>query len=235
MLKSFIKTPLRGLLNKPVSVAPPNKLIDDKISTRMPQRIEQFANIPGMLPLERGTILYTLAYANTLQGDILEIGSWQGRSTCFLAQACRDSGNGIVRAVDHFKGNVGKEHFYKVGQDDLSDLESNFRNNIDGAGLSDHVKLYNMPAQQAATEHLADFANLRMLFIDGDHSYEGASHDIRLFAPLLQPGGIIVFDDYHSDCTGVQQAVAELIFSDPQYTAFTQFQGILIARKKPAL
>lgn len=231
MLKQMMATPLRSLLSRPVKVQPPNKLVVDGKSTRMPLRMDEFAAIPGMLPMERGLILYSLAYASNTQGDVVEIGSWQGRSTCFMAQACMDSRNGIVRAIDHFKGNVGKESHYKVGQDDLSDLESNFHNNIQKAGLASHVQLYNMPSAQAIDQHLVDFANTRMLFIDGDHSYEGASRDILNFAPLLRPGGIIVFDDYHSDCPGVQQAVREHIFQNPAYGRFTQFQGILIAHK----
>lgn len=231
MLKQMMATPFRSLLSRPVKVQPPNQLVADGKSTRMPERMEAFANIPGMLPMHRGVILYSLAYASNLPGDVVEIGSWQGRSTCFLAQACRDANNGIVRAIDHFKGNVGKQHHYKVGCDDLSDLKANFQHNITQAGLAEHVKLYDMPAAEAARNHLTDFANVRMLFIDGDHSYEGASRDITHFAPLLRPRGIIVFDDYHSDCPGVRQAVREHIFDNPAFGCFTQFQGILIAHK----
>lgn len=35
-----------------------------------------------------------------------------------------------------------------------------------------------------------------VLFIDGDHRYEGCMSDFLNFAPFVVPGGIIVFDDY---------------------------------------
>jgi predicted O-methyltransferase YrrM len=35
-----------------------------------------------------------------------------------------------------------------------------------------------------------------ILFIDGDHSYRGVLHDFETFAPFVNPGGYIVFDDY---------------------------------------
>ena len=35
-----------------------------------------------------------------------------------------------------------------------------------------------------------------MVFIDGDHSYEGAKGDIEAWVPLLPPGGIVAVHDY---------------------------------------
>ena len=35
-----------------------------------------------------------------------------------------------------------------------------------------------------------------ILFIDGDHSYEGVLNDFKNFSDLVKPGGYIVFDDY---------------------------------------
>jgi predicted O-methyltransferase YrrM len=34
-----------------------------------------------------------------------------------------------------------------------------------------------------------------LLFIDGDHSYEGAKNDFDTFSPLVRPGGLVVFHD----------------------------------------
>lgn len=36
---------------------------------------------------------------------------------------------------------------------------------------------------------------LDVLFIDGDHSYEGVKRDFELWSPLVRPGGIILFHD----------------------------------------
>jgi len=232
MIRSIINRTKRWIKPIPPAVpALPNKTIKDGRSTDMVERMKDFSRIPGMLTPDRGAILYALAFASQISGDVVEIGSWQGRSTCFLAQACRDSGNGIVRAIDHFKGTPGNEVHYRVQNEDLSDLESNFRRNVAGAGLSDFVKLYNMTSLQAVQRYVEDFADIRMLFIDGDHSYESVSEDIRRFAARLKPDGVIVFDDYHSDGPGVVQAVEEQILSNPKFGHFTQFQGILIARK----
>ena len=41
--------------------------------------------IPGMITSEAGKFLYSLCYMQDLEGDVVEIGSWQGRSSIFLA------------------------------------------------------------------------------------------------------------------------------------------------------
>jgi predicted O-methyltransferase YrrM len=40
-----------------------------------------------------------------------------------------------------------------------------------------------------------DGAPVDMLFIDGDHTYEGVKADWELYAPLVRPGGVIGFHD----------------------------------------
>jgi len=52
------------------------------------------------------------------------------------------------------------------------------------------------------------------IYIDGDHSYEGASRDARIAAAKVKPGGHLVFNDFaHADpylgAYGVHRAVAE--------------------------
>ena len=40
-----------------------------------------------------------------------------------------------------------------------------------------------------------DGAPVDMLFIDGDHTYEGVKQDWEMYSSLVRPGGIIVFHD----------------------------------------
>ena len=58
---------------------------------------------------------------------------------------------------------------------------------------------------------------LDFVFIDGDHTYEGAYADLKAVLPYLNPKGVIFVDDYRSGppkgviCTGVDQAVEQLV------------------------
>jgi predicted O-methyltransferase YrrM len=57
---------------------------------------------------------------------------------------------------------------------------------------------------------------LELLFVDGDHSYEGARADFRRWGELVQPGGHLLFHDavdtggYGNVYPGVSRAVAEV-------------------------
>lgn len=165
---------------------------------------QQWEEIPGMISPARGVHHYLLAYAQSTLGDIIEVGSWQGRNTCFLAAACRDSQNGVVHAIDHFKGNPGSRDAYVVGAPDLSDLESNFRRNVRRAGLDDWVVLHAVDARTVKIQ-----GPVRMLFVDAEHTYEALKADLAQFAPLVTSGGLVAFDDYSTSFPGVVAAVDE--------------------------
>jgi predicted O-methyltransferase YrrM len=155
---------------------------------------EETAFIPGMVTRASAEFLYALAVTQTVRGDVVEVGSWQGKSTAYLARAVRDSGNGNMFAIDHFRGNVGRESSYRVGRDDLADLPGRFRANIATMGLEDVVTLIAEPSDLARRQ--IEGTAVRLLFVDGDHTGDGVRRDIELFTPLVVSGGLVVFDDY---------------------------------------
>lgn len=64
---------------------------------------EAVKDIPGWSPIDQLLSLFTLAFSSAhLQGDILELGSWCGRSAVALGMAARLSGNTQVHCVDLF-------------------------------------------------------------------------------------------------------------------------------------
>lgn len=50
---------------------------------------------------------------------------------------------------------------------------------------------------------------IRLLFIDGDHSYLGCAKDIENWAKFVNQGGVILFHDCDSTSPGVMKAVRE--------------------------
>jgi predicted O-methyltransferase YrrM len=195
--------------------------------THLDDLVNQAEPIPRMLSKESGKFLYALCYMQQLEGDVVEVGSWQGYSTSFLASAVRDSGNGTLYAIDHFRGNVGKEDRYRVGPEDLSDLRGNFERNMERLGLREKIVLLDMP-NEAAVKHLPE-RKIRFLFVDGDHTREGVAKDIRLFLPLLLPGAIAVFDDFAARFPGVAEATDELLETSPVRRAFSYTNTLVLA------
>lgn len=168
----------------------------------------QSLTIPGMITPDAGKFLYTLCYMQDIAGDVVEIGSWQGRSSSFLARAVKESGNGSFFAIDHFRGNVGKEQFYAV-DGGLGRLKDHFNGNMERLGLAPWVNLLDMPNTDAAKR--LENRKVRILFIDGDHTEEGVTKDIELFFPHLCSQAIVVFDDYFEGFPGLLSAVDRAI------------------------
>jgi predicted O-methyltransferase YrrM len=220
IIKSCVKWAV-GQLGYSISRRAPEKLVDDALNpysqlsrhSSKPVDLEVVtaiaSTIPGMITPLSGRLMYVLCYFQDVLGDVVEVGSWQGRSASFLARATVESGNGSFFAIDHFKGNVGKEHYYVMGKEDLSDLKDGFISNMKTLGLDDHVTLLDMPNDTAARE-LED-RSIRFLFIDGDHTGEGVQKDIDLFFPLLADGALVVFDDYSSQFPGLIEAINNLL------------------------
>ena len=177
------------------------------------------SSIPGMLSEDSGKILYVLCATQLLEGDVVEIGSWQGYSTSFLGRAVRDSRNGSFFAIDHFRGNEGKQGYYVVDKTDLSDLRMNFERNMRSIGIWDDIELLDMPNREAAAR--LEGRSVRFLFIDGDHSRVGVEADITLFFPLLKSGSIVVFDDFSEEGIDLVEAVDALLERQPVSRAFS--------------
>ncbi|WP_373032037.1 class I SAM-dependent methyltransferase [Sulfurovum sp.] len=194
------------------------------IDTEILSQISLF--IPGMVTQESGKFLYMLCYMQEVEGDVVEIGSWQGRSTSFLARAVKESKNGQFYAVDHFRGNVGKENFYTVNGS-LDNLKTNFENNINQLGLSDIVTLLDMSNVEAA--EIIKEKTIRFLFIDGDHTKEGVKKDIELFFPRLVKGSIVVFDDYFDGFPGLLEAIED-VFEEYNFSKFFSYRHTLVVK-----
>jgi predicted O-methyltransferase YrrM len=70
------------------------------IITQIEQRV---ANIPGWSPIDQLYTLFNLVYLTAgLEGDIVEVGSWCGRSSSILGMAAKLIGNTKVLCVDLF-------------------------------------------------------------------------------------------------------------------------------------
>lgn len=54
-----------------------------------------------------------------------------------------------------------------------------------------------------------DNESLGLVYIDGDHTYQGCKSDIKTWWPKLVPGGIMAFHDYKNPAYGVNRAVIE--------------------------
>jgi len=129
-------------------------------------------------------LLYGLVKAARPQ-IVVEIGSARGRSTCFMGLALKENGSGKIYAIDpHTQTNWNDA--------DSVDTYEILKNNVNSLGLNGVVEILRSTSEEVAgTWKLS----IDILFIDGDHSYEGAKRDWELFSPFVKPFGSVVFHD----------------------------------------
>ena len=178
-------------------------------------------DIDGFLTDREGQLLYGLARQGVPFGNAVEIGSWKGKSTAWIAQALKDSGQArLVYAIDPHTGS--SEH-----QKDNTKVWTfdEFLKNIDKSGVSSFVR----PIVKFSHQALSDIQGpIGFLFIDGGHEYELVKQDYELFAPLVAEGGYIAFHD--TPWPGVNQFIAETLpKANLQNVYFTD--SLLCARK----
>jgi predicted O-methyltransferase YrrM len=159
--------------------------------------------------------LFQLASDLPADAQVIEVGSWMGASTCFIAGGLKGEGAKIF-AVDNFQGlsTCGEDaawynrHFKQLGA--RSTLEI-FRANFAALGLTPRSEPIVSDSLAAAQLMDARRGAIDLLFIDGDHSYDACKADIAAWAPFVKRGGVMAFHDFGSRADGVTRAIFEEI------------------------
>lgn len=147
--------------------------------------------------------LPVMLQATGLSGTIVEVGVAEGNYSQVLLSLWPFD----VVLVDrwcHIEG----YHDVMNGPDSEHELRYQQTKAVADAAGS-RAKIMRMDSAQAA-EQFAD-RSLAMVYLDGDHSYDGVCRDIRAWARKVQPGGILAGHDYYNRPPfEVRRAVSEL-------------------------
>jgi len=163
---------------------------------------------PGFLTEREGRFLVMAAACAPAKGSILEIGSFKGKSTVGLASIARHYALGSVVAVDPHTAPSETDPSLEGQSSTWEDFLATLR----FAGLENHVE-----AHRAFSHDLGRTWDrpLRLLWIDGDHTYSGVKLDFDLFSPFLVEGAIIAFHDTLHEFDGpLRVFVDEVLRSD---------------------
>lgn len=178
-----------------------NRMVD--ISKLDIEQIHQFAEgIEGWLTSAEGETLFNFAM-DLPEGNIVEIGSWKGKSTFYFACGLVKRGKGCIYSVDHHMGSIEQQKRIKEPINTLNEFTENMR--IRNLG---HIIKPLVMDSITASKNIND--DIGLIFIDGSHDYESVKSDFKTWWPKLQVGGIIAFHDYISK-DGVARFVDEII------------------------
>lgn len=163
---------------------------------------KSFLETPGFMPRAEARALYAAARSATAVGDLVEIGTYQGKSAILLGAAARAGGR-MLLTVDHHRGSEEHQAGWEYHDPALVDPAVGLidtlplaRRAVALAGLEDTVLLVVGRSAQVAARWPGEAG---FVFIDGGHTDEAARADYEGWAPKLSPGGLLAIHDVFPD------------------------------------
>ena len=159
----------------------------------------------GLVPEEVGWRLAELAALVPPGQVIVEVGSFKGKSTCYLASGAQNAVP--IYAVDPWdsKGNVTG----RFGFAERSTREK-FNEQVRAMGFEEKI----IPIQgfsKNVAENWVETRRIGLLFVDGDHHERSVLEDVEAWSPFLSHDALIVLDDLDTPRNpGVKRAADKL-------------------------
>ena len=157
-----------------------------------------FNSVKGFIDHNEGICLYNHALKSSKKGPILEIGSYCGKSTIYIATAAKKY-SGCVYSVDHHTGSEENQVGWEYHDIELFDEETGrinsfpeFMRNLRKANLLDTV--VPIVSDSSLVSRYWKIP-LSMVFIDGGHTMEAAFNDFSNWKDKIIKGGILAIHD----------------------------------------
>lgn len=156
------------------------------------------------LTFDEKYLLYRVAAKLPPKAVAVEIGSYLGASSCFIAAGL--SQDSRLYCIDTW----GNQNMKYDEKDTDADERDTFQEFITNTGK---YKEKIIGIRKWSTEAIEDIKmaenEIHLLFIDGDHNYEGVKKDWDLYRPLLKKNSLVAFHD-----TGWAEGVNKVIMED---------------------
>lgn len=199
--------------------------IPSDLETVLGEAWEVAQKVQGYLGENEARFLGMLAACIPAKGALVEIGSFKGRSTVMIAKVASHYGLGPVVAIDPHNSDILLD---RQANPEASSFQD-FLKSVDSAGLSNHLEIHRAYSKDVAATWNRP---IRFLWIDGDHTYAGAKHDLDGFSRHLAPFGAVAFHDALNAFPGpIRVFVEDILRSDRfgaagfvQSTAWAQFR-----------
>lgn len=155
--------------------------------------LARIGGVGGWLSDDQALRLWSRAREVEPGGRIVEIGSFQGRSTIVLASAA-DPGVEVVAIDPHAGNDRGPRELAGFEAEAAGDHEL-FHSNLRAAGLEGRVRHVRRFSRAARSEVAGQ---LDLLYVDGAHRYAAALADLREWGDRVKPGGTLLVHDSFS-------------------------------------
>jgi len=194
--------------------------------------LNQAETIGGWLFPGESEVLWDLVRlsANT-PGDVLELGSWLGRSATLLAAAIRHfCPDKRLHCADNWKWGheTDRYPFMTEGRDIRAEFDANLAPYCDFLVVhsGDLADLELVIAEAVAPGGVA------LLFHDAGHNPQDYERDLPLYVPLVAPQGFLVIHDYDTaEFPGTRVLVDELIERRADFTPWSRIGTMAVYRR----
>lgn len=157
---------------------------------------------------------------------LVEIGVWHGATTAVLRKAMAPTG--MLWAVDPFPpGRLGFSLQRPIARSEVRRVPNG------------RVRWIRTTGVEAAEVFLREGGpQVDLIFIDGDHSYDGLLSDWRAWSPLVASGGVVCLHDSRStperpiDDAGSVRATSEVVRKDPAFELVDEIDSLTVVRKR---
>lgn len=180
--------------------------------------------LDGWLSSHEGFFLYEAAQRKQIKGEIVEIGSWMGKSTICLAAGTMSIKGEKITAIDPHEGKFsGKDGIGKKAP-----TFTTFIKNLKKANVVSYVTPLVATSQKAA---ILWKKPIKLLFIDGLHDYKHTFQDYSLWSPFVVTNGIVAFHDAFCGHMGPEKVIFESILQTNSYRDIGVVGSIIYVQK----
>lgn len=146
-----------------------------------------YQNIDGWFSYEG---IYKEMVSRAVDGAIfVEVGSFKGRSSSFLAVEILNSGKKItLDCIDTWQGSDEHQDIKEIVEGTL--YETFLKNTESVKDLINPIRLPSVEAVDRYKDGSIDF-----IMIDGDHTFDAVCKDIAAYLPKMKKGGVMTGDD----------------------------------------
>ena len=165
--------------------------------------------------------------ARDAKGDVVEFGTKRGRSAIAFAWGIQDREDASAsRAYLHTHDPCSSqpEEVERI----TGQILKNFVDH-DARQVCFHaIRSQDVPSMP--------FINVDLVFIDGDHSYEGCRHDLDWALRVMERGGVVIVDDVETPgFPGIDRALMEVRFESNRLTEKWRVKGDPEVGKAPVV
>jgi len=138
---------------------------------------------------------FVKAHADSKLSSILEIGSHEGRSACWMLQNLLTE-DGVITCIDPF-GNTPLNAYSNDKLPKHRIIQQIHKHNTDLAKLpTQTVEVMPVMSYHGLAQLIVDRREYELIYVDGSHCSDAVLADATMAFGLLKSGGFMIFDDY---------------------------------------